>query len=153
MKNPWSALPKAAPYALASDAALLQSFIARGVAPKHRYDTSLFPEPPPAVTGLQLLLGPSRNCSRRCDSCHALCEPVARRCARTRQLRPFASGSEPTSSIRQPRKSQVGIPSRGGSAAQCRLATRSSGSPAAGTPVRLFSVPRQGWVTSIPTLK
>ena len=45
MKNPWSALPKAAPYALASDAALLQSFNAHGVAPMHRYDTSLFPEP------------------------------------------------------------------------------------------------------------
>ena len=58
MQNPWSALPKTAPYALASDVALLQSFNARGVAPKHQYDTSLFPEPPPSVTGLQLGAGP-----------------------------------------------------------------------------------------------
>jgi hypothetical protein len=44
MQNPWQALPASSPYVLPSDAPLLQSFNARAPA-KHRYDTSLFPEP------------------------------------------------------------------------------------------------------------
>ena len=44
MQNPWSALPKATPYVLGTDASLLQSFNARA-APNNRFDTSLFPEP------------------------------------------------------------------------------------------------------------
>ena len=44
MQNPWKALPKIRPYVLASDALLLRSFNATA-AEKHRYDTSLFPEP------------------------------------------------------------------------------------------------------------
>ncbi|MCP9842013.1 hypothetical protein KBY93_15510 [Synechococcus sp. J7-Johnson] len=44
MQNPWSALPTATPYVLASDASLLQSFNARA-ASKHQFDMLLFPEP------------------------------------------------------------------------------------------------------------
>jgi hypothetical protein len=44
MQNPWTTLPKSNPYVLASDAPLLMSFNARAAA-KHRYDTSLLPEP------------------------------------------------------------------------------------------------------------
>ena len=44
MQNPWTALPQIGPYVLASDAPFLHAFNARA-AEKHRYDTSLFPEP------------------------------------------------------------------------------------------------------------
>ena len=44
MQNPWTALPKNLPYVLASDIALLDRFNAT-VSTKHRYDTTLFPEP------------------------------------------------------------------------------------------------------------
>lgn len=44
MQNPWLALPKCAPYVLASDKPLLEQFNATASA-KHRYDTTLFPEP------------------------------------------------------------------------------------------------------------
>ncbi len=44
MQNPWTTLPESSPYVLASDAPLLRFFNARA-AERHRYDTSLFPEP------------------------------------------------------------------------------------------------------------
>lgn len=44
MRNPWSALPEKAPYVLASDTTLIETFNAKA-AERHKFDLSLFPEP------------------------------------------------------------------------------------------------------------
>ena len=60
MKNPWSALPEKPPYVLSSDGALIKAFNAK-TGDRHKFDTSLFPEPffgSPSAPVMVLTLNP-----------------------------------------------------------------------------------------------